>query len=232
MESNVLKTVMRGGKRVLPLYLFTLLLLCACQSTNDGKCHIEGTVNGEQYEGKRIFLVPYSGPATMETVDSMEITNGQFHFEPDSVQMYKILLDYHYRFGLQPLLIVGEPGTIKVTIDSVSHATGTPQNDSLEQWKVRTEIHNHQLGLMRRNIASLRTKGDTAQANYLQQRADSFHLVYKHYTRQLAKNLEGSVLGDFLKGLYPLTYKRKYPDGRIVTLNADTNEEIEEVKSE
>jgi hypothetical protein len=36
------------------------------------------------------------------------------------------------------------------------------------------------------------------------------------------------VLGDFLKDLYPLTYKRQMPDGRIVTMNADTNEVIEE----
>jgi len=213
---------------ILLFHLFTLSLLLGCQQANDGKCHIEGTVNGEQYEGKRIFLVPNSGPATMETVDSMEIKDGKFHFEPDSMQMYKILLDYHFRFGLQPLLVVGEPGTIHVTIDSISHATGTPQNDSLEQWKVQTEIHNHQMGLMRRNIAGLKKQGDSVQANYIQQRADSFHLVYKNYTRQMAKNLEGQVLGDFLKGLYPLTYKRQMPDGRIVTMNADTNEVIEE----
>ena len=213
---------------ILLIHLFTLSLLLGCQQANDGKCHIEGTVNGEQYEGKRIFLVPNSGPATMETVDSMEIKDGKFHFEPDSMQMYKILLDYHFRFGLQPLLVVGEPGTIHVTIDSISHATGTPQNDSLEQWKVQTEIHNRQMGLMRRNIADLTKRGDTVQANYITQRADSFHLVYKNYTRQMAKNLEGQVLGDFLKGLYPLTYKRQMPDGRIVTMNADTNEVVEE----
>ena len=229
MERENLKTVMRVGKKVLPFYLFTLLLLFgSCQQSNDGKCHIEGTVNGEQYEGKRIFLVPNSGPATMETVDSMEIKDGKFHFEPDSVQMYKILLDYHYRIGLQPLLIVGEPGTINVTIDSISHATGTPQNDSLEQWKVQTEIHNRQLGMMRKIIIDLNKRGDSLQAKYIQQRADSFHLVYKNYTRQLAKNMEGSVLGNFLNSLYPLTYKRQLPDGRIVTMNADTNEEIAE----
>ena len=229
MERENLKTVMRVGKKVLPFYLFTLLLLFgSCQQSNDGKCHIEGTVNGEQYEGKRIFLVPNSGPATMETVDSMEIKDGKFHFEPDTMQMYKILLDYHYRMGLQPLLIVGEPGTINVTIDSISHATGTPQNDSLEQWKIQTEIHNRQLGMMRKNMAELNKRGDSLQAKYIQQRADSFHLVYKNYTRQLAKNMEGSVLGDFLNSLYPLTYKRQLPDGRIVTMNADTNEEIAE----
>ncbi len=204
------------------------MMMFSCQSANNGKCYINGVVKGEQYEGKRIFLVPMYGPKTAEYVDSMEITNGQFHFEPDSVQMYKILLDYHYRFGLQPLLIVGEPGTIEVIIDSISHATGTPQNDSLEKWKVQTEIHNLQLAKMRKNIADLQMKGDTVQAQYLAQRADSFHLAYKNYTRRLAKNLKEGVLYDFLKEMYPLTYQRKYPDGRVVTINADTNEEIKE----
>ena len=206
--------------------LTAVTMMFSCQSANNGKCRINGVVNGEQYEGKRIFLVPMYGPKTAEYVDSMEITNGQFHFEPDSAQMYKILLDYHYRFGLQPLLIVGEPGTIEVIIDSISHATGTPQNDSLEKWKVQTEIHNLQLAKMRKNIADLQMKGDTVQAQYLAQRADSFHLAYKNYTRRLAKNLKEGVLYDFLKEMYPLTYQRKYPDGRVVTFNADTNEEI------
>ena len=208
--------------------LTAVTMMFSCQSANNGKCRINGVVNGEQYEGKRIFLVPMYGPKTAEYVDSMEITNGQFHFEPDSAQMYKILLDYHYRFGLQPLLIVGEPGTIEVIIDSISHATGTPQNDSLEKWKVQTEIHNLQLAKMRKNIADLQMKGDTVQAQYLAQRADSFHLAYKNYTRRLAKNLKEGVLYDFLKEMYPLTYQRKYPDGRVVTINADTNEEIKE----
>ena len=203
----------------------------SCQQ-NDGKCYIEGTVNGEQYEGKRVFVVPMYGPKTAEYVDSMEITNGKFHFTKDftkdTMQMYQIVLDYHYRMGVQPLIIVGEPGTVKITIDTISHAVGTPQNDSLEQWKTRTEIHNYELGKMRQYILTLQNQGDSVQAKNLQQRADSFHLVYKKYTRQLAENMKEGVLHDFLKGLYPLTYKRKMPDGSIKTFNADTNEEIAE----
>jgi hypothetical protein len=81
---------------------------------------------------------------------------------------------------------------------------------------------------MRKNFADLQKTGDTIQAKYLKQQADSFHLAYKNYTRQMAKNLEGTVLGIFLKDLFPLTYKRKLPDGRVITMNADTNEEIPE----
>ena len=222
-------------KKILLCFVATVAAMTvffSCQQRSDALCHIEGVVNGEQYEGKRIFVVPFNGPATAEYVDSMEITDGKFHFTKDftedTMQMYKILLDYHYRFGVQPLIVVGEPGTIRITIDSVSHATGTPQNDSLEKWKVQTEIHNLELVRMRKNVTALQKTGDTAQASYIKQRADSFHLAYKNYTRRMAKSLEGSVLGNFLKNMYPMTYKKKMPDGRIVTINADTNEEIAE----
>ena len=57
--------------------------------------------------------------------------------------------------------------------------------------------------------------------------ADSLHLAYKRYTRQLAANLREGVLHDFLENLYPLTYQKQMPDGRIVTVNADTHEEMQ-----
>ena len=137
---------------VMAMAVVTMFYSC---KQNSNVCRIQGVVNGEQFEGKRIFLVPFTGPKTAETVDSMEIKDGKFHFETDSMQMYKILIDLRFRVGIQPLLVIGEPGEVKVVIDSVSHAVGTPQNDSLEKWKVRTEIHNRELSKMRRYIADL-----------------------------------------------------------------------------
>ena len=213
--------------------LTTVTIFYSCQQQNSNECRIHGTVADEKFEGKRIFLVPFYGPKVAETVDSMEIKNGKFEFTTDSVKLYKLLIDLRFRMGIQPLLVIGEPGDVNVIIDSVSHASGTPQNDSLEKWKVRTEIHNRELGKMRKFIADLRKRGDSVQAEYISQRADSFHLVYKNYTRQLAKNMKAGVLHDFLKDLFPLTYERKMPDGSVKTINADTNEVIEEeVKSE
>ena len=209
----------------------TATMFYSCQK-NDGKCYVEGTVNGEQYEGKRIFLVPLNGPKTAEYVDSMEITNGKFHFTKDytqdTMQMYQILVDYHYRMGLQPLIIVGEPGQIQVTIDSISSAGGTPQNDSLQAWKEATERHRHDYATYNRTVAMLRECGKMEQADKVEQEGREYHLAYKNYTRRLAENMKEGVLHDFLKDIFPLTYKRKMPDGTIKTFNADTNEEIAE----
>ena len=203
---------------VLPAVIAVLApLFCSCSKTSapgpSGPCRIHGTISS-QYNDRRIFLVPFSGPQTAEYVDSIEIKAGRFEFTTDTVMMAKILVDYHYRMGVQPLLVVTEPGDVNVVIDAESSATGTPLNDSLQQWKQVTEAHHAEL-------AQLRREGN-------QSKADSLHLAYKQLTRRLAAHVEGTVLGEFLSGLYPYTYKRKMSDGRIATFNADTNEEIPE----
>lgn len=190
-------------------------------------CQIHGTVVGDQYEGKRIFLVPFSGPATAETVDSIEVKDGKFAFTPDSMQMYKILLDYHYRFGTQPLIVIAEPGEIQVKIDTISSAVGTPQNDSLQVWKELTEAHRRDYGALNQLINAKTKQGDTIEAAKIKEQAQKMHIAYKNRSRAMAANMEGTILGDFLKGMFPLTYQRKYPDGRVVTMNADTNEPVE-----
>lgn len=223
------------------LTAISVAMLCGCKH-EPGVCYIQGVMGSDQYEGKRIFLVPLNGPATAETVDSIEIKDRKFEFTTDTMQMYKIILDYHYRMGIQPLLVVGEPGVVKVTIDSISHAGGTPQNDSLEQWKILTEEHNHQMANFRRMMTILfpqglpkdkeemkrRSDNVTKMVENMKMRSDSIHLAYKKRTRQMAANLKEGPLHDFLADLYPTTYRKKLPDGRIVTMNADTNEEIPE----
>ena len=201
------------------------MVFVGCEKSN--VCQIHGTVVGDQYEGKRIFLVPFSGPATAETVDSMEIKDGKFAFTPDSMQMYKILLDYHYRFGTQPLIVIAEPGDIEVKIDSVSSAVGTPQNDSLQVWKQMTEAHRREYGALNQLINAKKMQGDTIEAAKIKEQAQKMHIAYKNRSRAMAARMEGTILGDFLKGMFPLTYQRKYPDGRVVTMNADTNEPVE-----
>ena len=205
--------------------VMTVLLLDSCKDSS--VCRIHGTVGMEQLNGKRVFLVPLYGPTTAEYVDSVEVKDGKFEFETDTVMMAKILMDYHYRFGVQTLLVVTEPGDLEVTIDSISSGRGTPQNDSLQVWKELTEQHNREYGMANRAIMMLKQKGDTVQAARLQEQAHAFQVAYKNQTRQKAANMKGTLLGDFLEGLYPLTYKRKMSDGGIVTMNADTNEPVE-----
>lgn len=199
----------------LPIVALLLVAVASCddrQEPSASLCRIHGVAPNPNLDGKQIFLVPLTND-TRWNVDSVVIRDGRFAFERDTLMMAKIIIDYHFRQGFQPLLVVVEPGDIHVEIDSISSAHGTPQNDSLQMWKQITEAHNA------RQFA-LRKDGRVAEA-------DSLHLAYKRYTRQLAANLREGVLHDFLENLYPLTYQKQMPDGRIVTVNADTHEEMQ-----
>lgn len=205
--------------------MLATMVLAGCQS-KDGVCRIKGTVSMEQFDGKQIFLVPLYGPQTAEYVDSVVIKDGKFEFTTDTVMMAKILMDYHYRFNTQTLLVVTDPGTVEVVIDSISSAKGTPQNDVLQRWKEITEVHNSQMGFIRRNMNEAKKTDDTQRQNSLKMRGDSIHLAYKQTTRKMAKEMDDCVLKDFLGKMFPQTYKRKMPDGSIVEMDADTNEPV------
>ena len=191
------------------------ILVAACcdnQAQQTGACRIHGVVTNPNLEGKKIFLVPFFGPSTAANVDSVEIRQGKFEFATDTLMIAKILIDYHFRDGFQPLLVVVEPGDVNVVIDSISSGGGTPQNDSLQLWKQVTEVQQGRIYAFR--------KANNHAA------ADSVYRLYKHYTRSLAANMKEGLLHDFLKHRFPLTYKKQLPDGRVVTMNSDTNEEI------
>lgn len=206
-------------------------VLFGCHHSNQtaaGSCHIEGTLPTDEYNGKRIFLVPLYGPKTAEYVDSIEIKDRKFHFDKDTVGIYKILMDYHYRFGTQELLVITEPGQLDVHIDSISSGRGTPQNDSLQAWKSYTEQYGRRIVTIRQMMEAAQQQGNEALATQIKAHGDSIHQAYKLYTRQLAAALKGSLLGDFLAQRFPKTYRKQLPDGTYVTINADTNEVIEQ----
>ena len=212
--------------------LFGLILLagalagCNQKPAVSGECVIKGTVNEPSLEGKRIFLVPLEGPNVAAYVDSFDIKDGKFEFHKDTVMMAKILMDYHYRFNTQTLLVVTDPGTVEVVIDSISSAKGTPQNDVLQRWKEITEVHNSQMGFIRQNMNEAKKTGDSQRQNSLKMRGDSIHLAYKQASRAMAKEMDDCVLKDFLDKMFPLTYKRKMPDGTVVEMDADTHQPV------
>ena len=214
------------------IFLFSLLAFMGCifwscqNNKSDKVCHVKGTID-EKYNGKRIFMVPMTD-SRKEVVDSVVIENGKFEFESDTMMIAKILVDYHFRMGTEPILIVVEPGEVNVKIGSTSSAGGTPQNDSLQQWKVHKQVFDQRMMLMSAEINRLSKEGKQSAANDLTLRKDSFNLAFKNYTRQMASNLKSGTLHDFLTPMYPKTYRRQLPDGTYVTIDADTNEQIEE----
>ena len=77
-------------KKTIWVLIMAAILVAACSKTGEqatGACRIHGVATAPQLEGKKIFLVPVTGPQTMETVDSVVITGGRFEFTTDTAMM-------------------------------------------------------------------------------------------------------------------------------------------------
>ena len=202
------------------LTLLAIAVFMACgQGEKNGSCRIHGTVDDSRLNGKQIFLVPLEDNSA-EAVDSVYIRDGKFEFVTDTCHMAQIIMDYHFRDGVQRLLVVTEPGDITVHIGKVSSASGTRGNDSLEVWKQATERHTREMATFRQAAAEM-SKTDAARAKQLEAQADSVHKAYKQYTRQLATQVGEGALSTFLGSLYPTSYPKRMPDGTVVTVTEE-----------
>lgn len=172
--------------------------MAGCQKADKGgECRIHGTMQSSRWDGKRIFLVPMFGPQDAAHVDSVVIENGKFEFTADTTEMKVIRVDYHYREGAQELLVVSEPGDVKVSIGGNSQSSGTPQNDSLQVWKdhlLKFHVAYQQLRQQAKAEGSeqiLMTKGKEIQ----QQLHD--------YNRAFAQRQPEGEFKQFLQKMYP-----------------------------
>ena len=206
-------------KKILFACVITLMTLAlgGCKSEKrivNGKCHIMGTIN-PKFNGKKIFLVPMTRPYTMESVDSMVVADGKFEFTADTCDLRVIRVDYHFRIGVQDLLVVTEPGDLVVNIDSFSSCKGTPQNDSLQAWKERTERFNLECQPFMIDGRNAEKKGDITTAEAMKAKLESMRRDYRRASNALGESMKGTSLGDFLLKQFPKTYKKKMPDGSI-----------------
>ena len=180
-----------------------MTMLYSCQPKNANECRIHGVVPDEKFEGKRIFLVPFYGEKNANTVDSVEIKDGKFEISLDSVLVYKVMPeDGNLYAALQPIIIVGEPGNVWVSLGIDSHSGGTAQNDTLEQWKILTEAHSRVYNQLRVKASMASEKGDTVLAGNLQKEADSLHFKYSSTTRHMAEGVGKGPLYDFLSRFF------------------------------
>jgi hypothetical protein len=198
------------------------LALAGCQPSapQQGTCVIKGSIP-EAWNGKKIFLVPMNGPQDSLHVDSVVIENGQFEFTKDTCQLEVIRVDYHYRQGVQDLLLLTEPGTLTVSIGANSTSSGTPQNDSLQAWKSLTERQNQDAAPYRIQLREAAKTGDAQAKEEAEVKLKELRRAYKQRTRQMAANLPEGDLKDFLGKMFPTHYKKRMPDGSVKDVPAE-----------
>ncbi len=174
--------------------LFSLVTFVGC---NKNQCLISGKVNDENLNEKWIFLVPVFNSDSLG-VDSVVIKNNKFQFECNKEYLADIRIDYHYRFNKENLLVITEPGEVKVVIDSVSCGNGTPQNDSLQFWKELIMKKNIDLENYQRDFLFYKDRGDTLMAEISRRNMEIINAQFYKRTKALAENLKSGTLYDFL----------------------------------
>ena len=111
------------------------LLFCACGSNNEAKEGLFGKVTMEGYEGKQVYLETTVG--TPAKVDSSLVENGKFAFtfSDATPQVYRLVLGKTAN-DMYPITlpVVSEKGHIRVSMGELVLTSGTPLNDSLQDF--------------------------------------------------------------------------------------------------
>ncbi len=181
-------------KKILAI-LLGLIIVVGCD--NGRKSLILGTVNNSDLNGKWIFLVPVFYEDSLG-VDSVVIENNKFYFERNEEFLADIRVDYHYRQNTENLLVVTEPGTINVKIDTVSYGCGTPQNDSLQVWKDLIIKLKAELNKTRSDLNYFVRVGDTANALIVKRHMEVVNEKFQNRTKNMAENFGSGTLYEFL----------------------------------
>lgn len=173
-------------------FLVFIFLGIGCIKT-DRTFVIEGTVPSVRYDGEWIFLVPMENAPGR--VDSVKISNASFKFEGQGEEMRVIRLRPALRYYVQELLVITEPGVIKVTADSIGCVSGTPQNDALQIWKAQ---HEKRLAAYHFIYDGLKeAKGDDSLR--LIQAFDTLKVQEKEANFLLLMNHKNTTLGKFMQ---------------------------------
>lgn len=146
------------------LISFCLYFLSACTSN---QYKIEGKIHGDHLEDEKIYLVDLD-PAQRMFIDSTTVKNRTFSFtgEIQTDKMMILRTRPILRMVYQEIVLVLEPGTISVYLDSISTATGTRQNDLLQQWKEKKEGTHTRVQNLKR---WLRTSNEDLSSEEIQQ---------------------------------------------------------------
>lgn len=190
-------------KKIIAIVVFglmtvtSMMVMAGCKPASKGTCRIHGIMESSRWDGKKIFLVPMFGLQDAAHVDSVVIKDGKFEFTADTTEMKVIRIDYHYRDGVQDLLVVSEPGDIAVAIGANSVSSGTPQNDSLQVWKDQMMKFNTEYNKLRMQARQ------AGSEDILMTKGKEIQMQLRDFNAAFTKRQTSGVFKDFLQKMYP-----------------------------
>ena len=182
-------------------FLLITVFFTACTSPNSV---IEGTLPSDKYDRQVVFWVPMEGEHP-RPVDSTHIQNNTFRLviSPHNLNKMGIVrVRPHLRLALQDILVFSEEGTIHVHLDSLSRATGTPLNETLQYWKDRKRTYDVDIYMLRRKYRdaseneqpSISSEMENTSAEYYN---DVYQIVVENRDNEIGKFIYSLHKGRF-----------------------------------
>jgi len=181
--------------------LFSIMGFAAC---TENESVIEGRVPDANYENEKVYLVPVKD-ASSKTVDSTLIREGRFQFKLKPGKQNRIFIvrvKPLLRLNLQDILIFSEPGTVYVSMDKNSSSSGTPLNQTLQQWKEKIHTSDSIYYTLYRKY---KEETDEVEKARLQSEIEEIQKDYRSYADSLADRNKDNAVGQFIRSLNPPT---------------------------
>ena len=197
MSYNV--QIEKKAAKVVKAALFLFLTICFAACT-EKESVISGNLPDATYDGEMVYLVPIKD-ASSKTVDSTLIKDSHFQFKVKPEKQNKIFIIRVrpiLRVKLQEILVASEPGTISVNLDAPSSSSGTPLNQTLQQWKEKKYVFDSTYYAIRRQYNK---ESDESEKARLQSEADETMKEYRTYADSLAERNKNNAVGQFILSL-------------------------------
>jgi len=178
------------------LLVFSVFLI-TCTNHNPV---IEGTLPSDRYDNEAVYWVPLEGEHP-KPVDSTHIKKNTFRLvisERNFGKMGVVRVRPLLRLGLQEILVFAEEGTVNVHLDSISRATGTPLNETLQYWKDRKHSYDMDLYALRRKYRDASEDDQSSIKNEM----ENVSLGYHNDVYQIVVENKDNEIGKFLYTLH------------------------------
>lgn len=172
-----------------------VLALCSCQA--DKSYSIDGAIyGGRNFEDQTIYLVPFSG-STAGRVDSARVRDGRFRFDgtAETGGIFIVRMRPMMRLFIEELILIREPGNIRARLSEHSSASGTPLNDSLQNWREYKQTIDTQLEDIKKRLR----RANAHEEARLKASQDSLRTLFDKHNRASAQANEDNTFGEFLE---------------------------------
>lgn len=133
------------------ILFLSVIALMATSCVEKEAFTIKGTLPNGEYDGQQVFLQTMDSTWNMRnmvTIDTANVVDGKFVFKglaKEGPMVHYLVLDQAPEFLRRPVMMILEPGTIDVKMDTVTTVKGTKSNDAFQAYQSKGEAYSKEM---------------------------------------------------------------------------------------